>query len=195
MENKNVVQKPTLAKSTLPYGIIFGTILVLEFVVSYTLQLNAAENKMIGVLMSLMNYLVLPFVFILLACNNFKNKLNKGYISFSQSIKAGVAVSVVAALVSSVITSIFYVAVPDAKAQILEQTKISLASQPGMTSEAVNAAIKMTEVFMAPYIAIPVTVLIFAFVGLIISLIVGAIVKKENPYGDYTPNENSEGNE
>ena len=180
MEN-TTVQKTSLAKSTLPYGIIFGAILVLEFVASYTLQLNSAKNMMVGVIMGILNNLILPFIFILLACNNFKNKINGGYISFGQSLKAGVSVSIIAALISSVITSIIYVVAPEVKAQILEQTKISMAAQPGMTSEGMDAAIKMSEVFMAPYIAIPVTVLIFAFVGLIISLIVGAIVKKDNP--------------
>lgn len=180
MEN-TAVQKTSLAKSALPYGIIFGAILVLEFVASYSLGLNSADNKMAGVLMGLLNNLVLPFIFIFIACNNFKNKLNGGYISFGQSLKVGVTVTVIAALISSVITAIIYLVAPEVKAQILEQIKISMAAQPGMTSEGMNAAVKMSEMFMAPYLAIPITVLVSAFVGLIISLIVGAIVKKDNP--------------
>lgn len=181
MENKDAIQKTSLAKSTLPYGVIFGVILILEFVASYVLELNAAENKGVGVIMSLLNYLILPFLFIFLACNNYKNKLNDGYITFGQCVKGGVAVSVVAALISSLATSIFYLVVPSAKEQILEQTKISLASQPGMTAEAMKTALKATEIFMEPYLLIPISILVFAIVGLIISLIVGAIVKKDNP--------------
>lgn len=184
-----MTEKTSLAKSTLPYGIIFGVILVLEFVVSYTLGLNAMENKGVGVLMSVSNYLILPFLFIFLACNNYKNKINKGYITFGQTIKGGVAVCAMAALISGVVTSIIYVILPEAKEQILEQTKISLASQPGMTTETVKAALKMTEVFMAPYILIPVSILMFTFIGLLISLIVGAIIKKENPYGPFASEE------
>jgi hypothetical protein len=41
---------------------------------------------------------------------------------------------------------------------------------------------------MKPYITFPFTIMFYAFVGLIYSLIVGAIIKKENPYGN-TPSD------
>jgi Protein of unknown function (DUF4199) len=179
--NKSIVQGASLAKSTIPYGVIFGIILVLEFVLSYTLELNSAENKGIGIVMGLMNNLILPFLFIFLACNNYKNKLNGGYISFGQCLKGGVSTMVLAALVSSVITSIFYLIIPKAKEQILEQTKISLASQPGMTSEQMKMSLEFTEIFLRPYALIPISIIMYAIIGLIISLIVGAIIKKDNP--------------
>ncbi len=50
-----------------------------------------------------------------------------------------------------------------------------------MNAEGLKIALKMTEVFMRPYVLIPISILINAFMGLIMSLIVGAIVKKENP--------------
>lgn len=197
MESKNTINKPSLAKSTLPYGIIYGAILLLEFVASYALGLNSAENKGIGIAMGVLNYLVLPLLFIFLACNNYKNKINGGYISFGESLKAGVAVSIVSSLISSIGTSLIYLLVPDSKEQILEQTKISLATQPNMTAEAMKMALNMTEVFMRPYILIPFSILVSAIMGLIFSLIIGAIVKKENPYGDFTPSQepNKEGSE
>ena len=50
-----------------------------------------------------------------------------------------------------------------------------------MTSEMMEQTIKMTEFFMKPYITIPFSILMFALIGLIWSLLVGAIVKKDNP--------------
>jgi len=188
MEKNDIVKKPSLGKSTLPYGIIYGAILLLEFVASYALELNSQDNRAAGIVMGLFNYLILPVLFIFLACNNYKNKLNGGYISFSEALKAGVAVCVMAALVSSVGTSLLYLVIPDAKDQILEQTKISLASQPNMNADSLKMALKMTEIFMRPYVLIPFSILVNAFMGLIMSLIVGAIVKKDNPYGDFNPN-------
>lgn len=174
-------QKTSLAKSAIPYGIAFGAIMLLEFVISYTMGLNAQENAGVGILMSLLNYLILPFIFIMMACNHFKNKLNGGYITFGQSIKAGVVVCVIAALVFSVVTAIIYIVVPSIKEDILEQQRVAIAQSPGMTSEALEMSMGMAETMMQPYIAIPVTILMYAFIGLIISLIVGAIVKKDNP--------------
>ena len=50
-----------------------------------------------------------------------------------------------------------------------------------MTDEQLDMAISMTEKFMNPAIMVPVTLLMFAFIGLIWSLIIGAVVKKERP--------------
>lgn len=189
METTNITKKPSLAKSTLPYGIIYGAILLLEFVASYSLGLNSAENKGVGILMGIFNYLILPLLFIFLACNNYKNKINGGYITFGESLKAGVATSVISGLISSIGSSLIYLLIPDAKEQILEQTRVSLAVQPNMTAESLKMAVEMTEVFMRPYILIPFSILISAIIGLIFSLIIGAIVKKENPYGDFSPSQ------
>lgn len=183
MEQKINAAEPknSIAKSTLPYGIVFGVIVLLEIVTSYTLGLNAATNKTIGIVVSLLNYCILPILFIYLSANNFKNKLNGGYISFGQTIKAGVSVCVIAAFVFSTLTAILYMAMPEIKAEVLEQTKVAAAQNPGMTSEMLEQTVKMTEMFMQPYISIPFSMLMFAFIGLIWSLLVGAIVKKDNP--------------
>jgi len=179
-QENNTIQKNSIAKSTLPYGVIFGIIVLLQIVISYTLGLNAANSSM-GIISSLLNYCILPILFIFLAANNFKNKLNNGYISFGQTIKAGVTVCVIAALVFSALTAILYLAMPEMKAEVLEQTKVAAAQNPNMTSEMLEQTVKWTETFMQPYIAIPFSVLMFAFIGLIWSLLVGAIVKKDNP--------------
>jgi len=180
MEDNTIINKPSMSKVTLPYGIAFGIIMILEFVVAYALELNAQDNKMVGVLTNLFNLLLLPFLFILLACNNYK-KINGGYITFSQSVKTGVAVNVIAGLTFAIFNALFYIIIPESKADILEQSRIAYAKSPGMTAEVLKATMKGIEWFMEPYVAIPATAVIYALVGLVISLIVGAIVKKENP--------------
>lgn len=169
------------AKTAVPYGIVFGVIMVLEFVVSYTMGINAQETPWVGVLMTILNYIVLPVIFIYLACTTFKNKFNGGYISFSQCIKAGVTVGILAGLVFAGVSSIIYMAAPQIKEDILTQTKEALAASPGMTAESMRMGLSVTEMFMKPYISIPATMLIYTLVGLIVSLIIGAIVKKDNP--------------
>jgi len=180
-EKYTLEKKPSLAKSTLPFGIAFGIIMIIELALSLIMDFDAVNNSGIGVSMSLFNYLVLPVIFISLACNNYKNKINGGYISFIECIKAGVSVCVVAGLLFSVASSLIYAVSPEIKTDILEKSKVALAKTPGMTSELMQQSLTMSEVFMRPYILIPITVIIYAFVGLIISLIVGAIVRKENP--------------
>ena len=56
-----------------------------------------------------------------------------------------------------------------------------LTENPTMSDEQVEMGLTMIKKFMNPAIAIPFTIAMFAFLGLIYSLIIGAIMKKENP--------------
>jgi hypothetical protein len=42
-------------------------------------------------------------------------------------------------------------------------------------------ALSMTEKMMSPFVIVPITIVMYAFIGLIYSLIIGAILKKERP--------------
>ena len=56
---------------------------------------------------------------------------------------------------------------------------LELIDENNMTEEQVDMAIGVTRKFMSPFIAIPSTIAIYAFIGLLYSLIIGAIVKKD----------------
>ena len=60
-----------------------------------------------------------------------------------------------------------------------KKMNVMLSSDSNMTEDQVEMAIGVTRKFMSPYIAIPSTMAIYAFIGLIYSLIVGAIVKND----------------
>jgi len=52
-------------------------------------------------------------------------------------------------------------------------------TNPEVTAEQAKMGIDMMKKFSSPAFAIPITLVMFAFIGLIHSLIVGAIVKKD----------------
>ena len=54
---------------------------------------------------------------------------------------------------------------------------------PEMTQEQIEMSISMMKKFSNPAIAIPATIVMYAFIGLIYSLIIGAIIKKEPNQG------------
>jgi hypothetical protein len=58
-----------------------------------------------------------------------------------------------------------------------------LEQNPQMTNEQVEMAISMTKKFSAPWFSFPITIAVFSFLGLIYSLIIGMIVKNDNPQG------------
>ncbi|MGC4041742.1 MAG: DUF4199 domain-containing protein [Flavobacterium sp.] len=172
------------AKSTLQYGALFGIIMILELVISFSFNISPENNKAYGICINIINFLVLPISLIVIGCNNYKNKLNQGFISFSEALKIGVTICVIAALIYSIFFVIFNMIFPEFMENILRQTRQALMKQsPDMPKEQFEMAMSMTKTMMQPAVIVPVTIIMYAFIGLIYSLIIGAIVKQERPTG------------
>jgi len=170
------------SKSAVQYGVLFGLIMIVEFVISYVLNIDPTTNKAYGIVVNLINFLVLPIALILVGCNNFKNKINSGFISFGEAIKIGVVICVIGALVYGIFSAVFNTIFPEFMEEILRKTRDVMVQQnPEMSEEQLEMALSWTKKFMSPAIAIPITIVMYAFIGLIYSLIIGAIVKKERP--------------
>ncbi len=56
-----------------------------------------------------------------------------------------------------------------------------ISKNPEMTSEQIEMGLSMVKKFMNPLIVFPFTLAMFSFIGLIYSLIIGAILKTEKP--------------
>lgn len=167
-------------KSALPLGILFGIIMVLELVISYVFKIDPISAPAYGTIINVLNYLVLPAVLIFLASTNYKNKMNNGFISFGTVLKIGVVVCILAALVYSIFNAVFSQLFPEYFEEMLNKAAILIREKnPQLTEEQVEASISMSKKFMNPVFSIPLTILMFAFIGLIYSLIIGAIVKKD----------------
>lgn len=172
------------AKSAVQYGVIFGVIIILEFVIPYAMGLDLLEHKTLGLVINLLNYLFLPILFIFLALNNYKKNVNNGFLSFNQALKGGVSLMVVAGLIAGIFTIIFNVLFPEYFEEIMSKTRQMMAEgNPSLTEEQLDTSLAMIKKFSSPFIAGPVTVAMYAFMGLIYSLIIGAILKNDQPKG------------
>jgi hypothetical protein len=56
-----------------------------------------------------------------------------------------------------------------------------IRQNPNITSKDMEMGIEMMKKFSNPLIVLPVTLAMYSFIGLLYSLIVGAIVKNQNP--------------
>lgn len=179
MEEKISATK-SASKSGLQFGFIFGLIMILEFVVGYVLNIDPQSNKVYGLIINLLNFLVLPLTFIYLACDNYKTKLNSGFISFSECLKIGVSVCVIAGLIYGLFSATFAYIFPEYFEEMFRKMRTIMAEENSkLTSEQIDMTISFSKKFMNPAISIPTTVVMYAFFGLIYSLIIGAIVKKD----------------
>jgi hypothetical protein len=175
-------QTTSPSKSAVSFGILFGAIMVLEMLVMYALDIDPTVNPMVGVIINLMNYLLLPVTFILVAANQYKKKFNNGFISLVDSLKIGVSINAIAALIFGIFYIIFVMLFPEYLDDLTAKTAAFMEKQnPEMTSEQIEVALGFQRKFMEPQLMVPIALAIYSFLGLIYSLIIGAIIKKERP--------------
>ena len=169
-------------KSGLLYGVLFGVIMVLEFVIMYIIGMRSLVGTSAGVIVNIANYLILPLIFISLGCINYKKNLNNGFISFGESLKIGVSITFIAGLVYGLFNIAFNFIFPEFINEMISISKNEMIRQtPNITSKDMEMGLTMIKKFMNPFIVFPVTLAMYSFIGLIYSLIVGAIIKNENP--------------
>lgn len=175
-----MINKTSPAKSGLLLGVLFGLIMVLEFVIMYVIGMKSLVNSSAGLIANSANYLVLPIVFIFLGCNNYKNKINNRVISLSECLKVGVSITFVAAFIYATFNVIFNILFPDFINEMIAISKEAMISKtPNLTVKQLEAGMSMIKKFMNPFIVFPVTLAMYSFFGLLYSLIIGAIVKNE----------------
>ena len=170
-------QKASVKKIAPSYGIMLalGTIIVsvIVYVLGYTYEQPWWQSA-------------LNFV-IMLACivyglKAFK-KANGGFLSIGESLKTGLAISLIAGLIGSIFTYLFVTVIePDFVVNMLEVTEAKMIEQnPNMTAEQMEMALGMTESMMSPGIMVAFGIIASLFFGFIISLVAGLIMKQNRP--------------
>ncbi|KVV15387.1 DUF4199 domain-containing protein [Flavobacterium sp. TAB 87] len=177
-----MIKNVSPANSGLLYGVLFGVIMILEFVVMYVIGMKSLVNTSAGAIVNIANYLILPLFFIYLGCNNYKKNVNNGFISFSECLKTGVSIAFVAAFIYAAFSVIFNLVFPEFINEVLYISKQDMISKnPNISSKEVEMGMSMIKKFMNPLIVFPVTLAMYSFFGLVYSLIVGAVLKNNNP--------------
>lgn len=161
------------SKSTiLNYGLYLGIIGVFIHLAFY------ATGTLIkfGWLSGIISFIAMVAI-IILGIKKFKAD-NGGFLTFGQALKVGVGIAVISAVITTVYTLLFTnVIEPDFQAQMMEVQKQAWLDA-GMNDEQIEASEAMAEKFSSPVITIPVSIVVSAFFGFIISAIGGAIMKK-----------------
>ena len=130
---------------------------------------------------SLIGYALLIGV-ILWAIKHFK-KTNDGYISLSEALKTGVGTALISALIISIYTVIVIQYLdPEFIEKSIEYQKQKLIQEdPEIPLDDVNKMFEMQKEFSGPFIISGFIIILNLFIGFLISLIVGLIVKKSKP--------------
>lgn len=108
--------------------------------------------------------------------------LNNNFLSLGQAMKIGVGIALIGGLVSAVYTFIFFNFMePDMITQIaVTAEEQMLEKNPEMSDEQIDTAMGITKMFMTPFMIATMTIIGSLFMGTIIALIGGLILKKED---------------
>jgi preprotein translocase subunit YajC len=173
MENQQVTAK----KFVLNYGILLGIVSVIYGVFMYVTNVYLDPSIIYGII----SFLIL-IVLITLAIKAFKTE-NNGFLSLSEALKVGIGAAVIGGIIAAVWSFALTTYIePDYTNQVMEvQREKLIETQPEMTETQIEAAIGMGSKLSSPPIAFAISLIGNLFFGLIISLIVGLIMKNKNP--------------
>lgn len=156
----------------LNYGVYLGIASVLINLVNYAVGDYLKPHWSVSVLSG-----VLMIVMIVLAFNKFK-ELNGGYMSWGQSVKIGVGLTLISAIVSIAYQQIFQNFIEPEYMQQMMLNQEQAWIDAGMTSEGIDSAKEMMQKFQGPLISSAIGLVVAAFIGFVVSAITGAIMKK-----------------
>ncbi|WKD86990.1 hypothetical protein KCTC32516_02370 [Polaribacter huanghezhanensis] len=156
----------------LNYGVYLGIASVLINLVVYATGDYLKPHWSVSVLSG-----VLMVAIIVMANKKFK-EFNGGFMSWGQSVKIGVGLTVISALIIIVYQQIFSnIIEPEYMQQMMMMQEQTWTDQ-GMTSEQIDAAKTMMQKFQGPFISSAIGIVGAAFIGFVVSAIVGAIMKQ-----------------
>lgn len=174
MEN----QQTSVKSIILNYGLILGIITILFSVIIYAMQ---GVNLQPPLWQTIIGYLF-SIGAIYMGIKKFKEINNN--LSLGQAIKTGIGIALIGGILIAVFTFIFTKFIePGFQGMLLEHAQEQmLESNPDVSDEQMEASLKITKMFTSPTLLLPIIVIGKLITGLIVSLIVGLIMKKDESY-------------
>ncbi len=169
--------KASVKKVALSYGLYLGLASIALSVITYVMGVHLERPWWASVL-----GILIMILFVVYGIKAFK-KDNGGFLSLGEAIKVGLAISLIAGILGVVYNYIFMNFIePDTINQMLEMTREQMLEQnPDMPEEQMEMAMGITEKMMSPVIMAAMGIIFSLFLGFIISLITGAVIKQKRP--------------
>ena len=166
--------KPKTGKYALNYGLLLGGVGII-----FAFMLYTADMHYQGGIAVMLISLALTTAGIVLAMIQFR-KANGGFMSFSQALKVGVGVSLIAGIIGIIFNQIMANVIdPDMMAKAMEMQRNQLMETTSMTPEQIDAQMEMGKKFSTPTMQVVFGLVFSLFIGFVISLISGLILKKQ----------------
>ncbi|NVN95741.1 MAG: DUF4199 domain-containing protein [Bacteroidetes bacterium] len=180
MENFEIIntqKTKSIAANAMTYGIMVGFAMIVYSVILYAFDLSM--NKAL----SWVSYILLITAMYIGSTKYRTSYTDTGYLPYGKAFLSNFLIGLFASILMLIWTYIFLKFIDKGMInQILEKTQEGmLESNPNMTQEQMDMAMKYTKIFMRPEIMAIVGLLSTAFFSVILSLIIAFFVKKEEP--------------
>jgi small-conductance mechanosensitive channel len=168
------MEGPSKFNIALKWGGIMAVLLIIVSLVMYLTGMVDMETGKSGILSNILNY-VISIGAIVMAISEYKKAHNA--LSFGEGTVIGILTGIVGGLIMAIYTYLFFTLVaPDMLEVIQEQ---ALAQTQEMSDEQMETTEKMMGFFVSPVFMSIMVVIMKFFLGLIIGMIAGGIMKEE----------------
>ncbi len=170
MEN----QQKSTNKTALHFGIILGIVSILISVIIYALGMQYDQDWKTGMI----GFLAMAII-VFLGIKKYK-EFNGGFLTLGEAIKTGIGIALIGGIISVIYSYVFMNFIePDFIANTMAGAEEKMLERnPNLTDEQIEQALSISKKMMSPGIMSAIGILWSLFLGLIISLISGLILKK-----------------
>jgi hypothetical protein len=175
-------EKVSVWKANLTNGLIMGLLGVVFTLVLYFLDL--IFNRSLGYV-----FLVAQIIILYYMIKSYRNNWLHGYMTYGQSVGAGVIIFLYYAIISAIFTYILYKFIDTGlTAKLLSFSEDTMVKR-GMSQQVIDAGMAMNKKLYVPGIMALMAILLIMIEGTIISLIISIFTRKEgNPLVDAPSN-------
>lgn len=170
MEN----QKSSSKSIMLNYGALLGFISILTNVAVYAMGKTYDQHWSVGVIS-----IIIMIAILTLGIKKFKES-NEGFLKLGEALKIGLGIALIAGLIGVIYNFIFTSYIEPDYFSNLVQIQEQKWIEAGMAEDAIDSARSMMEMMSGIGIVSAITIIGSLFLGFIISLISGLIMKKSD---------------
>ena len=173
MENSNASLKSHIVQ----YGILLGGISVVFALMLFFLDMHYSQESAVGIIS-----IIITIAIIVLGQYNFR-KENEGFLSLGEALKLGVGIALISSIISVTYQVLLVTVIdPDTIPKMLEIAKNQLYdTNPEMSQEQLDQMLEMQSKFISPNMMVAFGLIGGLFIGFVISMITGLILKRNRP--------------
>lgn len=169
-----------MSKPIIVYGLIVGIIIAAS--VALSLSMGSGSEHIASLEWLGYAVMIIAFSMIFVAIKRYRDRDLGGVIRFGQAVKLGIGITLVASLIYVVAWEINLAVTDYAFMEEYSQSYIEMAAADGATDDELDALraemAAMTEQYKNPLFRVPITLLEIFPVGLLITLISAAVLRK-----------------